>query len=170
MFEVRKRRPRMRPAMLVILVMLGIAALFATATAGAVTASAADRTNADLHALVPLYRATMPIQLAGGFRDSIVHHPVQRSFFSAASAPAGFWGGTYLDSAGESVTSYVSTWFVRDDAWAQAVANFMGALVHGSELPQVTILVGPYFAVEAACGSAADSCYAPAGGVIGIPG
>lgn len=167
MFDVRERRVRLRPPLLVMLV---IAALFATAKASAATSPAADRTGADLHALVPLDRAAVPNRSAGRFRDSIVRHPLQRAFFSAASAPAGFWGGAYVDSAGESMTIYVSTWFSRDDAWAQGLANFMGGLVHGSELPRVTILVGSYVEVQAACGAAADSCYAPSGNVMAVPG
>jgi hypothetical protein len=170
MFYVPKWRVRLRPAVLVIVVMVMIAALFATATAGAATSQAADRTKADLHALVPLYRATVPIRQAEGFRDSIVHHPLQRSFFSAASAPSGFWGGAYTDSAGEPVTIYVSTWFVQNDPLTQAIADFMGSLVHGAELPRVTILIGPYFAVQSVCGAAADSCYDPAGSAIYVPG
>ena len=51
----------------------------------------------------------------------------------SAAAPAGYWGGQYQTSTGESVTVYASDSYPVDPALGQRWADFLASLVHGSE-------------------------------------
>jgi len=81
--------------------------------------------------------------------------PAGRRFAAAADAPPpGFWGGTYTTSTGEQVTVYASDRYTVDQSLTQKWANFLGSLVHGSELSSVQLLLAPLSQVEQICGTA----------------
>src|SRR5688572_25479425 len=74
----------------------------------------------------------------------------------SAAAPPGFWGGQYTTRSLDRVTIYTSNSYAVDDAANQRWADFLGGLIHGSELSRVTV----YFATPAEahrlCSGAAD--------------
>lgn len=90
------------------------------------------------------------------------------------AVPTGFWGGEYTTRSGDRVTIYASNSYAVDDAANQRWADFLGGLIHGSELSRVTV----YFATPAEahrlCSAAADvvhnilGCYGS--GIIVAPG
>jgi hypothetical protein len=82
-------------------------------------------------------------------------------------AASSSWGGVYTTTGG-SVTIRVSDSYPRDDAVAQRWANFLGGLVHGSELSTVTLFLAPLDEVQARCGRGALACYGS--GLIVAPG
>jgi hypothetical protein len=78
-----------------------------------------------------------------------------------ALSPSNFWGGTYTTSTNERVTIFASRSYPVDDSANQRWAEFFATLVHGSELPQVTVYLAPPAQVSAICGGGADvlGCY-----------
>lgn len=86
-------------------------------------------------------------------RDRVIHRkPV---------AHASSYGGVYYDAAGEAVHVYASEAYTPSDAANQAVANFVGTLVHGPEISTVNIYAAPTAEVQAICSDAAVACYDP---------
>lgn len=78
----------------------------------------------------------------------------------APAAPAAnAWGGTYTTSRGEAVQVTVSDRYPVDQALAQGWAEYLGSLVHGPELANVTLYVAPYSEVQSVCGFGALACY-----------
>jgi hypothetical protein len=73
-----------------------------------------------------------------------------------AGPPVGFWGGEYTTSSNERVTIYTSSSYTVDGAANQRWADFMGRLLHGSELSRVTVEFATPFEVNRICGGAAD--------------
>ena len=87
-----------------------------------------------------------------------------------ALAPNGFWGGDYRTTGGEKVTVYASNSYPMDPALGQRWADFLGTLVHGSELSSVTVLLAPPDEIPRVCGSGAIACYSSRGGLLYAPG
>jgi hypothetical protein len=68
----------------------------------------------------------------------------------------GFWGGEYTTSSNERVTIYTSSSYTVDEAANQRWADFMGRLLHGSELSRVTVYFATPFEANRICIGAAD--------------
>ena len=88
----------------------------------------------------------------------------------SAAAPAGYWGGTYQVSTGESVTVYASNSYPVDAALGQRWADFLATLVHGSELSTVTVLLATPEQISRTCGADAVACYSARGAQLYAPG
>jgi hypothetical protein len=99
----------------------------------------------------------------------IVDREVAASSVSAV-APAGYWGGQYQTAAGELVTIYASNSYPVDPALGQRWADFLGSLVHGSEISTVTVLLATAAQISRVCGADAVACYSPQGAVLYTPG
>ncbi|MDQ3857587.1 MAG: hypothetical protein M3327_03935 [Actinomycetota bacterium] len=69
------------------------------------------------------------------------------------------WGGRLTTAGGERVTIWFSTSYPEDAARAHAWANYMGRLVHGSELGTVTTYLLPLAEVQSVCGRDAFACF-----------
>jgi hypothetical protein len=108
-------------------VLIGLAA-----PAGAVSKRALDRPSRARIAAGPLV-----------IRDA----PLRR-----ADAPDGFWGGVYTTRTNEQVTVYSSNAYAVDNASNQRWADFIASLVHGQELPLVSVYLAPPAQVAAICG------------------
>jgi hypothetical protein len=85
-------------------------------------------------------------------------------------AAPNYWGGRYTTPAGELVTIYVSDTYPQDPAIPQRWANFLGSLVHGSELGSVTAYLAPLAEVQSDCGPQALACYSPGRSLLVAPG
>jgi hypothetical protein len=70
----------------------------------------------------------------------------------SAEAPAGFWGGVYTTRTNEHVTVYSSNTYAVDDTANERWAEFLASLVHGTELPSVSLYLPPPAEVETICG------------------
>jgi hypothetical protein len=75
------------------------------------------------------------------------------------------WGGSYPtgDSAASFVRIEVSDAYPVDEALPQGWATYLGALVHGTELAQLTLNLIPLSDVQRVCGGQALACYDPQG-------
>jgi hypothetical protein len=73
-----------------------------------------------------------------------------------AGPPVGFWGGEYTTSSNERVTIYTSSSYAVDEAANQRWADFMGRLLHGSELSRVTVYFATPFEANRLCSGTAD--------------
>jgi hypothetical protein len=87
-----------------------------------------------------------------------------------AVAPAGYWGGQYRVSTGESVTVYASNSYPVDASLGQRWADFLATLVHGSELSTVIVLLATPDQISSTCGADAVACYNARGGQLYAPG
>jgi hypothetical protein len=114
----------------------------------------------------PLRRLQSPSldQIARAFR------PITDKQVALAAVPDGFWGGQYRTTTGESVTVYASNSYPIDPALGQRWADFLGSLVHGSELSTVTVLVATPTQIERTCGTDAVACYSARGSFLYTPG
>jgi hypothetical protein len=74
---------------------------------------------------------------------------------------AAAWGGRVTTSTGESVEIFISDSYPEDPALLQSWANYVGSLVHGSEISTVTIQLGTPADVESVCDEFALACYSP---------
>ena len=98
---------------------------------------------------------------SGRVRDGLV--TARARAFAAAQLTG--WGGAYTTPSGESVNVFSSNAYPVDPAANQAIANFLASLVHGKELPKVTVYMAPAVEVGSLCHSEeADGCYFPASG------
>jgi hypothetical protein len=88
----------------------------------------------------------------------------------ALLVPGSYWGGAYRISSGESVTVYASNAYAVDPALGQRWADFVGSLVHGSELSTISIYLAPLSQVERVCGQDAYACYSAAERALVAPG
>lgn len=140
-----------------------LSALCAVAVATAFVAAAAAQAK-------PVQRLESP-QLAEISRASqpIVDTQITAARVSAA-APAGYWGGQYRVSTGESVTVYASNSYPVDAALGQRWADFLASLIHGSELSTVTVLLATPEQISRTCGQEAVACYNARGAEIYAPG
>jgi hypothetical protein len=141
---------------------LCIAATVFGALALAPSAQAAGRVRLKLPPLSPALAGAPGARI----HDTIVtrHQRVAH----AAQAPS---GGQYTTADGSHPTILLSPSYVPNAATGQALANFFGALVHGSELNSLTVYVAPFSEMQSDCGSAdADSCYDPGDDTIYLVG
>ena len=97
--------------------------------------------------------------------DGTVKQPATR-----ALAPNGYWGGEYRIASGETVTVYASNSYPVDPALGQRWADFLGSLVHGSELSRVTVLLATPDEISRICGTDALACYSARGEQLFAPG
>jgi hypothetical protein len=99
------------------------------------------------------------------FRDTVYaagrSHVVRR--------PAGT-GGVYPTADGYQVRINVSASYAPDRIGPQSVADFLGSLLHGSELGRVTVNIGTLPETRAVCGPRALACYDAASESIYVPG
>jgi hypothetical protein len=81
----------------------------------------------------------------------------------AFPAAALAWGGSYPtgDAQGTSVQIQMSDAYPVDQSVPQAWATFLGTLIHGSELANLTLRLAPVDEVEQTCGADALACYDP---------
>jgi hypothetical protein len=137
--------------------------LCAVAVATALVAAAAAQSK-------PVRRLELP-QLAEISRASspIVDAQITAAAVTAA-APAGYWGGQYRVTTGESVTVYASNSYPVDAALGQRWADFLATLVHGSELSTVTVLLATPEQISRTCGVDAVACYSARGAQLYTPG
>ena len=130
----------------------------------AVGAGATDAVPADgqtLSAPNPLELGTA-MALAAPGRTPVVAKLSIRSFAS--------WGGQYVTTTGETVTIQVSDSYPQDPARAQQWANFLGSLVHGTEISRLTLILAPLREVQRECGAQAYACYSPESQTMVAPG
>jgi len=118
----------------------------------------------------PIQRLESP-QLAEISRASmpIVDRQITTAKVSAV-APAGYWGGEYRVSTGESVTVYASDSYPVDASLGQRWADFLATLIHGSELSTVTVLLATPEQISRTCGADAVACYSSRGAQLYTPG
>jgi hypothetical protein len=83
---------------------------------------------------------------------------------------AGYWGGQYTISTGEVVTIFASDSYPQDPAIPQRWADFLGSLVHGSELSALRAYIAPLSEVQRFCGVRALACYSPEDSALVSPG
>jgi hypothetical protein len=140
-----------------------LSVLCAVAVATALVAAAAAQAK-------PVQRLESP-QFAEISRASqpIVDTQITAARVSAA-APAGYWGGQYRVSTGESVTVYASNSYPVDAALGQRWADFLATLVHGLELSTVTVLLATPDQISRTCGVDAVACYSARGAELYAPG
>jgi hypothetical protein len=99
----------------------------------------------------------------GHVRSRIVYSKVVRRL----AAQPGAWGGVYTAKSGAQVTIYSSRYYPVDESVNQAAADFIGSLVHGSEISGVKIYFAPPAEVGILCYTQdADGCYFPDTGEI----
>lgn len=81
----------------------------------------------------------------------------------ALPASAFAWGGSYPtgDSRGTFVRIQLSDLYPVDQALPQGWATYLGTLVHGPELAQLTLDLIPLSSVQSICGGQALACYDP---------
>src|SRR5882762_9242359 len=88
--------------------------------------------------------ATRQLETPRRSEISRASRPIVDTQLTAASVgavpPAGYWGGQYQTSTGESVTVYASDSYPVDPALGQRWADFLASRVHGTELATVTVL------------------------------
>jgi len=83
----------------------------------------------------------------GHVRSKIVYSKVARHL----STQPGAWGGVYTTRGGAQVTIYSSRYYPVDESVNQAAADFIGSLVHGSEISGVKIYFAPPAEVGILC-------------------
>lgn len=123
-----------------------------TALAAGTATPAADRTTLKELSVAGLGQGTGPV------RSRVLTKGSRR-----LAAQPGAWGGVYTAKSGAQVTIYSSRYYPVDAAVNQAAAEFVDALVHGSEISGVKIYFAPREEVGILCYSGdADGCYFPA--------
>jgi hypothetical protein len=68
-------------------------------------------------------------------------------------------GGVYYTASGDPVRVYTSPRYVFDPAVNQGYADFLGELVHGTELRSLTVYIAPLAEMQRVCSPEADACY-----------
>jgi hypothetical protein len=132
---------------------LALLVVVAAALAGGSAAPAAGRATGEKHLSIAGLA-----QGLGHVRSSIVHSKVARRL----AAQPGAWGGVYTSKSGAHVTIYSSRYYPVDESVNQAAADFVGGLVHGSEISGVKIYFAPPAEVGLLCyAQEADGCYFP---------
>jgi hypothetical protein len=106
-------------------------------------------------------------QVSAPIRDTVLSAQNERRL---AAVPGDFWGGAFTASTGEIVQIKLSTSYPQDPALGQRWADFLAGLVHGSELPKLTLYLEPLDAVQRVCGRAASACYSNRDSSIVAPG
>src|SRR5207237_5324992 len=137
----------------------GLPVLVAAAALAASPSAAATRESLKTPLLADIGTAATPIT------DSILSRRATRSLTAAAS-----WGGTFTTSAGDQVSIHVSDSYPVDNTRAQRWADFLGSLVHGSEISTVQVYLAPLDEVQQYCGQDALACYSPNQHLLVSPG
>jgi len=137
----------------------GLPVLVAAAALAASPSAAATRESLKTPLLADIGAAATPIT------DSILSKRATRSLAAAAS-----WGGTFTTSAGDQVSIHVSDSYPVDNTRAQRWADFLGSLVHGSEISTVQVYLAPLDEVQQYCGQDALACYNPTNKLLVAPG
>jgi hypothetical protein len=106
-------------------------------------------------------------QVTAPIRDTVLSATNARRL---AAVPGTFWGGPFTASTGETVQIQFSTSYPQDPALGQKWADFLAGLVHGSELPKLTLYLEPLSDVQRLCGRAAAACYSDRDSTIVAPG
>jgi hypothetical protein len=135
------------------------AAVVATALVAAAVSQAKPTLRLKSPSLGEISNASRPIP------DTTIAKPS-----TVGLVPPGYWGGDYTISTGEKVTVYASNSYPVDPALEQRWADFLGLLVHGSEISQVTVLLSTSSQISQICGQDAVACYAPQGSLLYTPG
>jgi hypothetical protein len=139
-----------------------VLALCAAAVASALVAAAAAESK-------PVRQLDSPqsteIGRAWAIRDSALGPEA-----AALLAPGSYWGGTYRIGTGETVTVYASNSYPVDRALGQRWADYIGSLVHGSELSTISVYLAPLAEVELVCGRDSYACYSAAERALIAPG
>jgi hypothetical protein len=84
--------------------------------------------------------------------------------------PGTYWGGAYRTPAGESVTVYAANAYPVDPATGQRWADFLGSLVHGSELSSIIVFLATNSQIVRVCGQDAVACYSSQESTLVTPG
>jgi hypothetical protein len=135
------------------------AAVVATALVAAAVSQAKAALRLKSPSLVEISRSSRPIL------DTTIAKPS-----TLGLVPPGYWGGEYTIATGEKVTVYASNSYAMDPALEQRWADFLGSLVHGSEISQVTVLLSTSSQISQICGLDAVACYSPQGSLLYTPG
>ena len=145
-----------------------VKALFVTVAVAAALAQGAAAHTGDAR---PRVDPPTAAELAGSsapVRDGLLRADPRTRAFRRAS---GWWGGRYATSTGESVVIYTSEAYVQDQAVNQTLAEFLAGLVHGAELPRLTVYVAPLALLQTICGSdEVAGCYSPDRETMIVPG
>lgn len=167
MFDARKRRSRLCPFLLVIVVMLLIAAPSASARAGAAMSTVMGEGFSVSNVAKPhLQELLLP---AAPFRDSVLKQSALSKFAHSNSGLDHWWGGPVTATDGTTMTIYVSSLYAQSGS-AQSWTNYFTWLLHGSELPRLTVYFAPMFEVQSICGDGALGCYSPVTQAMVVPG
>jgi hypothetical protein len=79
-------------------------------------------------------------------------------------------GGVYRTQDGTAVRIVVSSSYPANPTADQSIADFLGFLLHGPELEQLTVYVGTFSETQLVCGLEALACYVPGRSSLFIPG
>jgi hypothetical protein len=135
------------------------AAVVVTALTAAAVAQAKPPPSLKSPSLAEISRVSRPIV------DTTIAAPK-----TLGLVPPGYWGGEYTISTGEKVSVFASNSFAMDPALEQRWADFLGSLVHGPEISNVTVLLSTLGQIVGACGLDAVACYSPQGNLLYTPG
>jgi hypothetical protein len=135
------------------------AAVVVTALTAAAVSQARPLPGLKSPSLADISRASQPIV------DTTIRAPS-----SVGYVPPGYWGGEYTISTGETVTVYASNSYAMDPALEQRWADFLGSLIHGPEISEVTVLLSTADQISRVCGEDAVACYSPQGSLLYTPG
>lgn len=150
-----------RPALS--LVVRGAATLWVALAVAAPPALAADAAiPARAAALDPGSLGRRPVVI----RDRRLSPAAARNVFAAEP---GSFDGRYPVGDGHTVRIILSEFFPRDPAVPQAVATFMGRLVHGAEMERVTVFLAPREEIALVCGPDALACYSQLDNLMLVP-
>jgi hypothetical protein len=133
--------------------------VWAAATVAALAAAAAAHAK-------PTPKLVTPARGEIGRADA----PIIDGTVKLSAIPNGFWGGQYRIASGELVTVYASNTYPMDTALGQRWADFLGSLVHGPEIADVTVLLATPAQISRVCGPAAVACYDPQSESLYTPG
>ena len=137
--------------------------LCAAAVATALAAAAAAESK-------PVQRLDSPRSSEIGLAAAAIRDSALSPETVALLVPGSYWGGAYRISSGESVTVYASNAYPVDPALGQRWADFLGSLVHGSEISTVAVYLAPLSQVERVCGRDSYACYSAAERALLAPG
>jgi hypothetical protein len=115
--------------------------------------ASADRREAD-----PLSLGAIPPRPASGpVRDRVIEGEPPALRRAAVSSGA----GVYQDQDGHSVRVRVSAAYADPEVRAQELVNFLGTLLHGDEMNDLTVTLATPGEIRVLCGLGAIACYYP---------
>jgi hypothetical protein len=153
----RRARPR-RPLARLLLAVVIVAAVSLPAGAAAM-----DGSKREAQLSVP---GAGEVRLAARITDSRLSPGATHRLAAGVSD----WGGPFRTPQGETVTIRVSDAYPEDPARAQRWADFLGSLIHGSELSSLTVYLAPLDEVQSLCGFGSLACYSPDRSLAVAPG